>query len=88
MHGRRNYAWKDGRMEEEPVRLCCCFIYFCFYRQLVRSMWARCGGDVDNQVVGVVSREVFLPSSRVLVIELFIVALILVLSFRAAPPFR
>ena len=36
---------------------------------------------MDNLVVGVVSREVFLPSSCALVIELFIVALISVLSF-------
>ena len=42
---------------------------------------------MDNQVVGVVSREVFLPSSCALVIELFIVALILVLSVRTIPPF-
>ena len=40
---------------------------------------------MDNQVVGVVSREVLLPSGCALVIELFIVALILVLSFQATP---
>ena len=47
-------------------------------------MWARCR-DVDDQVVGVVSGEVLLPSSCALVIKLFIVALILVLSYRATP---